>query len=106
MSSVHATLEATDTAFHVSGHEQIDFSLVYSRGVFDLDNPELADTYRDPRGVARAQRAVKSVSAVTARKRRRSESRDDHHYDHGRHFATVRASTAADKAGRPTGGVR
>lgn len=47
MSSVHATLESTDSAFHVSGHEQIDFSLVYSRGVFDLDNPELADTYRD-----------------------------------------------------------
>lgn len=46
MSQVHATLESTDSAFHVRGKESIDFSLVYSRGVFDLENPELADTYR------------------------------------------------------------
>lgn len=46
MSSVTASLQATDTAFHVEGHEKIDFSLVYSRGVFDVENPELAETYR------------------------------------------------------------
>ena len=46
MSSVTATLNATDTAFHVEGRENIDFSLVYSRGVFSLENPELAETYR------------------------------------------------------------
>ena len=47
MSQVHAQLESTDSAFHVRGQESIDFSLVYSRGVFDPENTELADTYRD-----------------------------------------------------------
>ena len=47
MSSVNATLTATESAFHVEGRENIDFSLVYSRGVFDVGNTELADTYRD-----------------------------------------------------------
>ena len=47
MSSVNATLTATESAFHVEGRESIDFSLVYSRGVFDVGNTELADTYRD-----------------------------------------------------------
>ena len=47
MSSVNATLTATESAFHVEGRENIDFSLVYSRGVFDVGNTELADSYRD-----------------------------------------------------------
>ena len=46
MSSVNATLRATESAFHVEGQERIDFSLLYARGVFSIDNPELADTYR------------------------------------------------------------
>ncbi|MCW2818633.1 MAG: 3-dehydroquinate synthase, partial [Marmoricola sp.] len=46
MSQVHASLESTDSAFHVRGQESIDFSLVYSRGVFDPENTELADSYR------------------------------------------------------------
>ncbi len=31
MSHVNASLESTDSAFHVRGQESIDFSLVYSR---------------------------------------------------------------------------
>ena len=46
MSSVNATLTATESAFHVQGQERIDFSLLYARGVFSTDNRELADTYR------------------------------------------------------------
>ena len=46
MSTVNATLRATESAFHVEGQERIDFSLLYARGVFSTDNPELADTYR------------------------------------------------------------
>jgi 3-dehydroquinate synthetase len=45
MSTVTATLNATDTAFHVEGREQIDFSLIYSRDVFSPANTELAETY-------------------------------------------------------------
>ncbi len=46
MSSVNATLRATESAFHVEGLERIDFSLLYARGVFSIDNHELVDTYR------------------------------------------------------------
>ena len=46
MSSVDATLTATESSFHVEGRESIDFSLVYSRGVFDVDNTDLAESYR------------------------------------------------------------
>ncbi len=46
MSSVTATLNATDSAFHVEGHEKIDFNLIYAPGVFSPENLELADTYR------------------------------------------------------------
>ncbi len=46
MSSVNATLRATESAFHVEGQERIDFSLLYARGVFSTDNTELVDTYR------------------------------------------------------------
>ncbi|SDS79607.1 3-dehydroquinate synthase [Nocardioides scoriae] len=46
MSSVDATLTATESSFHVEGRENIDFSLVYSRGVFDVDNTDLAESYQ------------------------------------------------------------
>lgn len=41
-----ATFTATETAFHVTGYEQIDFSLVYVHGAFDIKNPEIAESYR------------------------------------------------------------
>lgn len=46
MSSAHATYRATEDAFHVSGYEKIDYSLVYVDGVFDPENTQLADAYR------------------------------------------------------------
>ena len=47
MSIVQAKFEATDTAFHVEGYEKIEFSLIYVNRVFDIKNPELAQTYKD-----------------------------------------------------------
>ncbi|BAZ28361.1 3-dehydroquinate synthase [Cylindrospermum sp. NIES-4074] len=46
MSIVQTTLQATGTAFHVEAYEKIEYDLVYVDGVFDIANPELADTYR------------------------------------------------------------
>lgn len=46
MSNVQAKFEATETAFHVEGYEKIEFSLVYVNGAFDLENPEIADSYK------------------------------------------------------------
>ena len=45
MSDLSAALRVTDAAFHVEGHEAIDFSLVYARGVFSPQNNELAEAY-------------------------------------------------------------
>ncbi|WP_017655453.1 sedoheptulose 7-phosphate cyclase [Fortiea contorta] len=45
MGTPHATFTATETAFHVTGYEKIDFSLVYVNGAFDLKNTEIADSY-------------------------------------------------------------
>ena len=47
MSIVQAKFEATDNSFHVEGYEKIEFSLIYVDGVFDISNPELAQTYKD-----------------------------------------------------------
>ena len=47
MSIVQSKFEATDTAFHVEGYEKIEFSLIYVNGVFDIKNPELAETYKE-----------------------------------------------------------
>ncbi len=47
MSIVQSNFEATDTAFHVEGYEKIEFSLIYVNGVFDIKNPELAETYKE-----------------------------------------------------------
>ncbi|MDM9379850.1 sedoheptulose 7-phosphate cyclase [Chlorogloeopsis sp. ULAP01] len=46
MSIVQAKLEATESAFHVEGYEKIEYSLVYVDGVFNLQNPELAECYK------------------------------------------------------------
>jgi demethyl-4-deoxygadusol synthase len=46
MSIPHATFAATETAFHVTGYEKIDFSLVYVNGAFDIKNTEIADSYQ------------------------------------------------------------
>jgi demethyl-4-deoxygadusol synthase len=47
MSIVQAKLEATESAFHVEGYEKIEYSLVYVDGVFNLQNPELAECYKN-----------------------------------------------------------
>ncbi len=46
MSSVQATFQATEKAFHVEGYEKIDFSLLYVDGVFTIENAEIAESYR------------------------------------------------------------
>ena len=43
---VQPTLTATDTAFHVEAYEKIDYSLLLVDGVFDIENTEIADSYR------------------------------------------------------------
>ncbi|RUR75920.1 sedoheptulose 7-phosphate cyclase [Chlorogloeopsis fritschii PCC 9212] len=47
MSIVQAKLEATESAFHVEGYEKIEYSLVYVDGVFNLQNSELAECYKN-----------------------------------------------------------
>lgn len=42
-----ARLTATDTTFRIEAYEKIDYTLEYVAGVFDVDNTELADTFRD-----------------------------------------------------------
>ena len=46
MGSIQATFRATEKAFHVEGYEKIDFSLLYVDGAFALENPEIAESYR------------------------------------------------------------
>lgn len=46
MSTAHASYRATSTGFHVSGYEQIEYTLRYVNGVFSADKPELAEAYR------------------------------------------------------------
>ena len=46
MSTVQAKFSATATEFKVEGYEKIEFSLVYVNGAFELNNTELADSYR------------------------------------------------------------
>lgn len=45
MSIVQSKLEATESAFHVEAYEKIEYSLVYVDGIFDINNPELAECY-------------------------------------------------------------
>ncbi len=46
MGGINATFTATDRAFHVEGYEKIDFSLLYVTGAFEIENSEIADSYR------------------------------------------------------------
>ena len=46
MGDIQATFTSTDRAFHIEGYEKIDFSLLYVDGAFKLENPEIADSYR------------------------------------------------------------
>ncbi|QYO63485.1 hypothetical protein [Leptolyngbya sp. 7M] len=46
MTIAHTQLSATDKAFRVEGYEKIDYSLLCVDGVFDLHNPQLAESYR------------------------------------------------------------
>ncbi len=46
MGDIQATFTATEKAFHVEGYEKIDFSLLYVEGAFAIENPEIADSYR------------------------------------------------------------
>jgi 3-dehydroquinate synthase len=41
-----ASFAATETAFHVTGYEKIEFSLVYVNGTFNIQNTEIADSYQ------------------------------------------------------------
>ena len=41
-----ASFAATETAFHVTGYEKIEFSLVYVNGAFNIQNTEIADSYQ------------------------------------------------------------
>ncbi len=47
MSTVQAKFAATETAFHVEGYEKIEFSLVFVNGAFDVQNTELAESYKN-----------------------------------------------------------
>ncbi|WP_207841950.1 sedoheptulose 7-phosphate cyclase [Williamsia soli] len=46
MSDIQARVTATERAFHVEGYEKIEYDLLYVDGVFAIDQPHLADTYR------------------------------------------------------------
>lgn len=45
MSIVHAKYEATASTFHVEGYEKIEFSLELVNQLFDLRNPQIAESY-------------------------------------------------------------
>jgi demethyl-4-deoxygadusol synthase len=47
MSSVHATVDTTETSFHIEGYEKIEFNLDMVDGLFNPQNRELADNYKD-----------------------------------------------------------
>ncbi len=46
MSNLQARVTVSDRTFHVTGYEKIEYDLVYVHGVFAVENPELADSYR------------------------------------------------------------
>ena len=46
MSNLQARVTASPKTFHVEGYEKIEYDLLYVDGVFSVDNPELADSYR------------------------------------------------------------
>jgi 3-dehydroquinate synthetase len=46
MTEIEASYRETDTAFHVEGHERIDFSLHLVEAAFDPGSEEIAASYR------------------------------------------------------------
>lgn len=46
MSEIQAQIAATDTAFHIEGYEKIEYSLIYVNGAFQIENPEIAESYQ------------------------------------------------------------
>jgi 3-dehydroquinate synthase len=51
MSELKATVVETKTStghlgFHVEGYEKIEYDFTFIDGVFDMQNPNLADCYR------------------------------------------------------------
>lgn len=44
--TIAPSFTATESAFHIQAYEKIDYSLVYVNGVFDIENTEIADSYR------------------------------------------------------------
>ena len=74
MSNLQARVTASPKAFHVEGYEKIEYDLLYVDGVFSVDNPELADSYR-PHG-----RALSVVDGtVSERDGGAARSYFDHH---------------------------
>jgi demethyl-4-deoxygadusol synthase len=47
MSTPQATFTASESAFHVTGYEKIEFDLTYVNGVFDIRNTLIADSYQN-----------------------------------------------------------
>lgn len=46
MSNVQAKVAATETAFHVEGYEKIEFSLEFVNAAFDVQNTQIAESYK------------------------------------------------------------
>lgn len=46
MSDLKATVSETSTGFHVEGYEKITYDFTFLDGVFDIENPQLADMYK------------------------------------------------------------
>lgn len=46
MSDLTATVSETSTGFHVEGYEKITYDFTFLDGVFNVENPQLADMYK------------------------------------------------------------
>lgn len=46
MSNLTATVSKTSTGFHVEGYEKITYDFTFLDGVFNIENPQLADMYK------------------------------------------------------------
>jgi len=46
MSDMKATVQETKGGFHVEGYEKIEYDFTFLDGVFDLKNPQLAESFK------------------------------------------------------------
>lgn len=46
MSDLTATVQKTKNGFHVDGYEKISYDFTFLDGVFNVENPQLADLYK------------------------------------------------------------